>query len=115
MSPERVENYNEIKPETGVAEYEKYHHVELGDIDPSQGQAQDFTQSNNSNNTLPTKQVEPLEIVKGMISAGFTPTKAQLNSSLANLSGPHDSPNTWFAFFLQKLIRQLKLKKSRNN
>ena len=86
--------------------------MELGDIDPSQGQAQDFTQSNNP---LPTKQVEPLEIVKGMISAGFTPTNAQLNSFVANLSGPHDSPNTWFAFLLQKLIRQLKLKKSRNN
>ncbi len=54
------------------------------------------------------KTIDPVELVKSMISSGFTPTKAQISNANNDLTGPKDSSNTWFAIFLKKIIDQNK-------
>lgn len=111
MSPEFVENYNNNEAQQGMSS-EKYLDIERGDIDPMQ------LQSNQAQNQLTqmqqqqaSQQVDPVQFVKNMISAGFTPTAAQITTAASNLTGPSDSTNTWFSIFLQKLMRQNKSRK----
>lgn len=112
MSPENVENFNRNEGQQNFGQ-ERFHDLELGDVDQSQlqiNQAQNqFTQQQQQNNN---QNVDPVEFIKKMISAGFTPSRAQISAAASNLSGPSESTNTWFAIFLQKILRQQKNKRS---
>lgn len=115
MSPESLENYNQYENNYSV-EQGKYLDIERGDIDPmvlAQNQAQNQFSTTNQQQTKNQSQPDPLEFVRSMISTGFTPTPAQIASANNDLSGPDDSTNTWFAIFLQKLLRQAKIRKAR--
>ena len=97
---------------------EKYLDVEKGDsFDLTIGST---TSSNSSGqNTTSIKSTEEVkipdvvEVFKGMISTGFTPTKSQITDSRTN--GQANSSNTWFAIFLQRLLKQRKNKGRNQN
>jgi hypothetical protein len=110
MALESLENYNETKPEYSVEQPAQFLDIERGDIDPmSLSGTQAQNQLSSSAQTKP--KVDPLELVRGMISTGFTPTPTQLSGAADDIGGSNSSSNTWFAIFLQKLLRQSKGKK----
>ncbi len=100
---------------------EKYLDIERGDVNQlSQSATQNDPmavpqqqQQAQASQTSAAKQFDPVEFVRSMISAGFIPSKAQILNSNNNVSGPTDSSNTWFAIFLQRLIRQERFKKNK--
>jgi hypothetical protein len=101
---------------------ERYMEIERGDVSPvpSNNQTQQDPQqtghhATNHQQHQQQKQFDPVEFVKSMISTGFTPTRAQIMNANNNLGGPQDSTNTWFAIFLQHLIKQDKLRRSKEN
>lgn len=115
MPPASPENYTDPineKPQNNEVN-EDFLEIEKGDVDQTQ------SNSSNSNNIqqdtaqpVPQNaavQPDPVKLVQDMISAGFAPTRAQISSAKSNLTGPNDSSNTWFAIFLQKLLRQKKI------
>ena len=112
MSPESVEGYNRYSSESNLGK-EKYLDVERGDVDQaylqqSQVQHQITGQTNNQQQS----HFDPVAFVKSMISTGYTPSPSQISSANANLSNDDkDSADTWFAFLLQRLLRQAKLKR----
>ncbi len=114
MSPEAVESYNKYEGQQNLNR-ERYLDIERGDIDPMQlpqNHAQNQLgqpQANNSQGGF-----DPVIFVKNMISSGFPPTRSQIANASTNLNGSSDSTNTWFAIFLQKLMRQARQKKSKN-
>jgi len=116
MSPESLESYNINKNEYNVGQ-EKYLDIERGDVDPmllAQNQPQNqFSNQGSGNQQNKNNNVDPMEFVRSMISTGFTPTPAQVASASNYLNGSNDSSNTWFAIFLQKLLRQAKIKRPR--
>lgn len=113
MSPESVENYNRYEGQNNPNNEQRYHDLERGDIDPM------ALQQNHAQNQLAAQaqqaqsqsNFDPVVFVKNMISNGFTPTQTQIAAASSNLSGPSDSTNTWFAIFLQKLMRQARQKR----
>ncbi len=124
MEPKSFEQpYNNLVPESN-ANLPEHMKLERGDVDYNDPALQNQTNPNQQTTTqsqqqipssqqpLPTQQtkVDPVEIVKGMISTGFTPTQAQIMKAGSNISGPVDSSNTWFAVFLQRIVKQKKLK-----
>ncbi len=112
MSPEALESYNKYEGQNAVNQG-RYHDLERGDIDPmvlANTQAQNQFSQNNTQSSSQSN-FDPALFIKNLISAGFTPTKNQISNAPANLSGPADSTNTWFAIFLQKLMRQARQKK----
>lgn len=116
MSPESLESYNRNETQQNFGG-ERYHDIERGDVDPMSLQSnQPVNQfSATPQNNTQQNQFDPVMFVKSMISGGFTPTKAQIAAASANLGGPTDSTNTWFAIFLQKLMRQARQKRSEKN
>jgi len=118
MPPSTPENSNSNLNES-YRPVETYHDVERTDAQHrNTGNFQNTTQQNTSQTSTTTsstsqKNIDPIEIIKKMISAGFTPTKAQIVNANSNASGASDSSNTWFALFLQRLIRQEKNRKNK--
>lgn len=136
MPPGSIERYNVSQSESNVSgqryidnekryiDIEKrYIDIERGDVVPfsiHQSQHNNQTPSQSSDRVTGVSQnkinvIDPLEIVRSMISAGFMPTRAQLANALNHSDGPIDSSNTWFAIFLQKLLRDVnKINKIKN-
>jgi Holliday junction resolvasome RuvABC DNA-binding subunit len=112
MSPEAVEGFNKFEGQQNF-QNEKYLDIERGDIDPMQLQ-QNQAQNQLTQQQQSQQQFDPVVFVKNMISLGFTPSQAQIAGASANLSGPSDSTNTWFAIFLQKLMRQARAKRGKS-
>lgn len=101
-------------PENSQEPVERYLDIERGDVnfmpqDNNGGQAQPVP----SMQQQQQQSVDPVQLVQDMISAGFTPTRAQIANASGNLSGPKDSANTWFSIFLQRLLKQQKQKKKK--
>jgi hypothetical protein len=120
-----ISTENSYTPENSIPSHERYLDIERGDVSPAPPPQQNDDQTNqqqqqqtgNTQQSTPPQQqkpIDPVELVKGMISAGFTPTKAQIMNATNNLAGSNDSTNTWFAIFLQRLIKQEKLRRSKN-
>jgi Ca2+-binding EF-hand superfamily protein len=108
-----LENTNPIPPS------ERYMDIERGDnFNTTNSQLnQNSTQTQQTfPATTPPKQkpIDPVEVVKGLFSAGFTPTKAQIQSLQSQTDGPINLTDTWFKIFLQKLVRQNKKKQKKN-
>lgn len=113
VSPEQP--YTPEDQQFPIPPEEQYLDIERGDVDfgpqiapmgsNQQGQ-QTARQSQTQQPSQNQQPVDPVEIVKGMISAGFTPTRAQIMNASQNLSGPQESSNTWFAIFLKRLLEQ---------
>ena len=63
----------------------------------------------NITNAQNNNQIDPVQQVKSMISAGYTPSLdlIQHASDLVDMNSS-DSSNVWFAVLLQKLIREYK-------
>lgn len=101
---------------------EKFLNVERGDVDlgafhaasgnatshVSSAMQQNFIQANQSN--AAKTGTDPVEFVKKLISTGFTPSRSQIINSSSLVNGPYDSANTWFALFLQRLLKQKRIK-----
>ena len=114
QSPEQgsnLENTNQIPPTP-----ERYMEIERGDVfDTNNQQNQSSIPIVSSQPQPPAqKQIDPVEIVKGLFSAGFTPTKAQIQSLQSQIQGPSNLTDTWFRIFLQRLIKQNKKKQKKN-
>lgn len=113
-SQENIESQND---------FEKYLDIERGDVslppsssnNQNQSQPQPTSASTLTRSSQQTKQFDPVEFVKSMISAGFTPSKAQIGNASSFTDGPKDSTNTWFAMFLQKLITQEKNRRAKSS
>lgn len=114
------ENYNEENFED-FNDFEQYHEIEYGDQftdqdDDSNNQQKqnthDLDDINTKNQTLPPKQIDPVEMFMQMISTGFTPTPAQISNATSNLSGPTNSSDTWFAHLLLKILKKRRKQKN---
>lgn len=129
MPPGSIERYNVSQSESNVSgqryidNEKRYIDFERGDVVPfsiHQSQHNNQTPSQPSDRVTGVSQnkinvIDPLEIVRSMISAGFMPTRAQLANALNHSDGPINSSNTWFAIFLQKLLRDAnKINKIKN-
>lgn len=117
-----VSSENSYSPENPINRNEQFMEIERGDVQPAPMQDDNTTTQNTNQNNQQSQQQQPVKqnqqldpvvFVKSMISAGFTPTRAQIVSATNHISGTQDSSNTWFAMFLQRLLRQYKLKKSK--
>jgi hypothetical protein len=124
-SPEQLSNYE--TPDSTPEDMRQYMQVERGDIHqvPAQSTNDNQNTQNSSgfvqqpnpqptNQSVQQKTLDPVDVVKSMISTGFTPTQMQISSANNNSSGPQDSSNTWFALFLQRLLKQRKTKNLKN-
>lgn len=125
MPPSSPE-FNTIKNENqDVPELKPYLDIERGDVhtlptnsnhddtNSPQHRASSHAHQNSvsQTNQADSKPLDPVALVKNLISTGFTPTPAQIAGANTNLSGSSDSSNTWFAIFLQRLIKQNKKRK----
>jgi hypothetical protein len=112
-SPEQNYTDNNETGKSNDVEFEQYLDIERGDVDLTQQNANNASASPVQQTQVSPQQSnspDPVQIVQNMISAGFTPTRAQISNANAYLGGPADSSNTWFALFLQRLLKLRKIK-----